>query len=517
MLKAWTRDVLSRFVSSKLGSHKLIVVSNREPFQHRRAGDQIECVQPASGMASALDPILRASNGLWIAHGSGDADKEMVDSRNSVRVPPETPRYTLRRVWLTEDEEQHYYSGLSNEALWPLCHVAFTRPRFDSRDWDIYRRINQRFADAVLEEAGNEPTFVFIQDYHFGLLPRMLRNGRANLVVAQFWHIPWPNREVFGSFPWREEIIDGMLGNDLLGFHLKQHCQNFLETVDSSLESRVDYATGEVCRGGRCTAVRDFPIGIDFEEHTAVANSVAVKQAVQRWSTQLNLKDRALGIGIDRLDYTKGIPERLRALDRYFELYPEERGKLQFVQIAVPSRSGLTAYRQIREEVDELVQRVNNRWQTPDWTPVTLLKQQYGPADMIALHQLADFCSVTALHDGMNLVAKEYVASRLDCRGALVLSKFAGAARELQDALIVNPFSIDEVAKAYRAALKMPAGEARRRMAKMREAVEDNNVYRWAGKILTSLLRVGFPEDGTGSVQSRPRLRQDTRAIGVAV
>ncbi len=264
--------MLSDFVRTKLNGRRLIVVSNREPFQHRRTGNGIECVQPASGMASALDPVMRACGGLWIAHGSGDADRQTVDSRDHVQVPPEHPEYTLRRIWLSKKEEEGYYAGLSNEGLWPLCHVAFTRPVFDPDHWETYRRVNARFAEAILEEAGTLPTFVFIQDYHFALLPRMLRNSSANLVIAQFWHIPWPNREVFSAFPWREEVLDGLLGNDLLGFHLQHHCQNFIETVDHSLESRVDLATSEICRGGHCTSVCPFPIGIDFDQHTEARN-----------------------------------------------------------------------------------------------------------------------------------------------------------------------------------------------------------------------------------------------------
>lgn len=512
-MKVWTREFLSEFVRTKLDGYRFIVVSNREPFQHRYVNGQIECIQPASGMANALDPVMQASGGLWIAHGSGDADKETVDALDHVEVPPDRPRYSLRRVWLSSAEEEGHYAGLSNQGLWPLCHVAFTRPIFDPDHWQMYRRVNERFAEAVLEEAGDSPTFVFIQDYHFALLPRMLRNARSNLVIAQFWHIPWPNREVFSSFPWREEILDGLLGNDLLGFHLPHHCQNFLKTVDCSLEARIDESGSEISRSGHSTLVRPFPIGIDFDEHADSANSDVVANQMRRWRKELSLSGRLLGIGIDRLDYTKGIPERLRSLDKLLEEDPQYRGKLIFVQIAVPSRSSLPAYRQIEREVEYLTAQINHRWATPSWRPIMLLKRHYTSSEMIALHRLAHFCIVSSLHDGMNLVSKEFAASRVDEDGVLVLSKFAGAAYELKDALQVNPFSIEECASAYREALQMQPEERRRRMRKMREIVEHNNVYRWAGKFLSDLAKIEFPDH----VDQEYDQQSSGVALGVAV
>ncbi|MBV9760149.1 MAG: trehalose-6-phosphate synthase [Acidobacteriaceae bacterium] len=516
-MKVWTRDVLSEFVRTKLDGYRLIVVSNREPFQHRRANGHIECIQPASGMASALDPVMRASGGLWIAHGNGDADRQSVDQFDHVQVPPENPEYTLRRVWLSKEEEEGYYLGFANQGLWPLCHVAFTRPLFDPDHWRTYRRVNERFAEAVMQEAGSDPTFVFIQDYHFALLPRMLREAGSNLVIAQFWHIPWPNREVFSAFPWREEILHGLLGNDLLGFHLPQHCQNFVETVDCSVEARVDRAGSEICRGGHCTLVRPFPIGIDFDEHSDLAESESMSVHIRRWNQELSLKGKSLGIGIDRLDYTKGIPERFRFLDRLLERYPAYRGKIVFVQIAVPSRSTLPAYRQIELEVDALAAQINLRWGTPSWRPIVLLKRHYTQPEMIALHRLAHFCVVSSLHDGMNLVAKEFAASRFDEDGVLVLSKFAGAARELKDAIQINPFSIEEGAEAYRAALQMDRAERGRRMRKMREAIDQDNVYRWAGKFLSQMARIEFPDSNDPDRREFDFSLTAEKALGVAV
>jgi trehalose 6-phosphate synthase len=429
-----------------------------------------------------------------VAHGSGSGDRKSADSRGRLRVPPDDPRYLLRRVWLSKEQEDGYYNGLANQGIWPLCHMAYTRPVFDPRHWPIYREVNELFAQATLEEAGDQPTFVFVQDYHYGLLPRMLQDAHANLIVAQFWHIPWPGPQAFQTFPWKEELLDGLLGNDLLGFHLRGHCLNFLETVERTLEAKVDYERFEVVRGGKATVVRAFPISIDYDAHQAQAESEAVQKEVERWQQQLGLAEEFIGIGIDRIDYTKGLPERFRALDRFLETNPEYRGRLTFVQIGVPSRTHVPAYQQLDGEVDQIVEDINWRWAYENWKPIVYLKRQYGPAEMMALHRLASFCVVSSLEDGMNLVAKEFVASRTDEQGALILSQFTGASRELTGALIVNPFSADEMADAMLRAITMNAEERRRRMVKMREAVAENNVYRWAGKFLSALTRFEFPE-----------------------
>jgi trehalose 6-phosphate synthase len=494
--RTWTRDMLHELVSAKLGNRKLIVVANREPYIHRFRGSEIECMRPASGMATALHPMMVAAGGTWIAHGSGEADRATVDVHNRVAVPPEDPAYTLRRVWLTREQEEGFYYGLSNEGLWPLCHAAFTRPVFRLRDWEYYREINSLFADAVLEEAGDGNALVFIQDYHFGLLPRMLKERAGNrLVVAQFWHIPWPNRETFRAFPWREELLHGLLGNDLLGFQIRSHCQSFLDTVDRGIEARVDQERSQVTRNGAVTLVRPFPISIDFAQHEEIGSTPEVNQAARAWRQRLGLEGRVLGIGIERLDYTKGIPERLRGIDRLLETNPEWRGRLVFTQIAVPSRSNLEGYQCIEHEVDALVASINARWGTANWQPIHLLKQHYEMTEMIALHRLARFCVVSSLHDGMNLVAKEFVASRCDLQGALILSRFTGAHRELTDALEINPFAVHEMSEAMRVALEMPAAEQRRRMLKMREQVAYNNVFRWAGKFLSALLKFDLCEN----------------------
>ncbi len=490
----FSRDDLHRLIEEKMSGYRFVVVANREPFVHKYEGAGIAVLRPASGMASALHPVMTACDGTWVAHGAGDADRAVVDEKDRVRVPPEDPRYTLRRVWLTEEQEAGFYYGLANGGLWPLCHITFTRPRFSPGDWEMYREVNRLYADAVLEEVGSEPAIVFIQDFHFGLLPRMLREAHPGLIIAQFWHIPWPNREVFRTFPWGEELLDGLLGNDLIGFHVRYHCQNFMDTVDRGIEARADIDRYEVHRGGHTTVVKPFPISIDFEAHDRKARSPEVEAAMDRWRKELNLKDEPIGVGIERLDYTKGIPDRLRGIDHLFETHPEYVGKTRFVQIAVPSRSQVPAYKQIDQEVDATVKAINDRWRTGDWEPITYVKRHQGPLDMMALHRLSRFCIVSSLHDGMNLVAKEYVASRFDDDGVLILSRFTGAARELGDALLVNPYSVTEIAEAVHQALMMAEDERKRRMLRMREQVMRYNVYRWAERVLSTLFKFDLPE-----------------------
>lgn len=459
-------------------------MSNREPYIHSYEGDEIRCLRPASGLTTALGPVMQTCGGVWVAHGGGTADRATVDDCDRVAVPPEDPSYTLRRVWLTKDEEQGYYYGFSNEGLWPLCHVAYTRPVFDSAHWRQYCRVNRRFADAVLDEVQDEPAVVFVQDYHFALLPRMLKNARSDLVVMQFWHIPWPNREIFRVCPWQDEILDGLLGNDLLAFHIQYHCNNFLETVDRSLESRVDMERFSVTRGGRTTAVRPYPISID-------ADAVAAALPPDRSSAEIRLR-RRLGLrgvqvlfGVDRVDYTKGIPERFAAVDRLLALHPELKGTFTLVQVGAPSRVHIPAYQHLNEQLESLVEAINWRHGQGSWRPIVFINEHHDPEQVYALYRIAAACVVSSVHDGMNLVAKEFVAAREDLQGVLVLSQFTGAARELTDAVLVNPYAIDAFAEAIYQALTMPPEEQEERMRRMRQQVCDHNIYRWAGMLLS--------------------------------
>jgi trehalose 6-phosphate synthase len=419
-----------------------------------------------------------------VAHGSGNADRAVADEHGRVLVPPENPAYTLRRVWLSKEEEQGYYYGFANAALWPLCLIAYTRPRFDAWDWEQYRHVNRKFADAVLDEVGAGPAVVFVQDYHFALLPRMLKDARPDLVVLQFWHIPWPNREVFRVCPWQEEILDGLLGNDLLAFHIQYHCNNFLETVDRVLESRVDLECFAVTRGGKTTYVRAQPISIAPDLVAALAPENPRKEE-RRIRQRLGVRDQRLLVGVDRVDYTKGIPERFRAVDRLLTLHPDLKRTFTFVQVGAPSRVHIPAYRRLNEEIDALAEEINWRHGNHTWRPIVFLNQHLTAEQVYPLYRMAAGCVVSSLHDGMNLVAKEFVAARTDLRGVLVLSRFAGAALELGDAILINPYAVDEFAEALRLALAMPEEEQERRMRHLRQQVTDNNIYRWAGMLLS--------------------------------
>ena len=479
----WTEERLKQFVSARLRGRPLIVVSNREPVSHVWRGRRVETLIPASGLVTALEPVMRACGGVWVAHGSGDADREVVDAQGRVRLPADDPRYTLKRVWLSKEEEDGYYYGFANEGLWPLCHIVHARPTFRSEDWAHYVGVNRKFAEAVLEElAGSDEPAVLIQDYHFALLPRFVKEARPDARVAIFWHIPWPNPEAFGICPWQTEILHGMLGADLIGFHTQFHCNNFLETVDAAIEARVDWEHFAVVRGQHTTYVKPFPISvapqfIDEPPRTSRETLLA----------DLGIAPEFLGIGVERMDYTKGLPERFRALQRFFERYPEYRERLTFVQLAAPSRSRIPRYRALEEEVDAVVGEINAALGTGQWRPIALLKGHHDHQELWPYYRWADFCMVTSLHDGMNLVAKEFVSVRDDADGVLILSRFTGAARELRDALLVNPYDLDGVAEAIRAAVEMAPDERHRRMARMRQTVREHNIYRWAGLLLGEL------------------------------
>jgi trehalose 6-phosphate synthase len=486
----WTKEQLRELVRNRLSEHLFLVVSNREPYIHTFSGEEVECIMPASGLTMALDPVMRACGGIWVAHGSGDADKQVVDANDRVMVPPEAPEYTLRRVWLSKEQEQGFYYGFSNEALWPLCHIAFTSPVFDESHWNTYQQVNQLFAETVLKEVGDNHAIVFIQDYHFALLSRLIKEQKPDIITAQFWHIPWPTHEVFRVCPWHEEILDGLLGNDLLGFHIQYHCNNFMETVDRALECRIDRENFAVIRGGKTTVVRPFPISVDFERIAAESSSPAVDREIERLKHELGLRGKYIGVGMDRLDYTKGIPERLRALDRFFVKYPEYQGKVVFLELGIPSRIRIGQYWELNERIDRLVDEINWKYEWGSWKPVIYLKGHASPLTLSAVRRMAHFCVVSSLHDGMNLVAKEFVAARCDEEGVLILSRFTGASRELVDAVLINPYATDSFAEAIRQAIEMPPEESQSRMRRMREVVRDNNIYDWGASVILELLKL---------------------------
>ncbi len=487
---SWTPQALREILQRDLAGEEVLIVSNREPYIHMHKGEKVEVQFPASGLVSALEPVMRACSGTWIAHGSGDADREAVDKQDHVQVPPNKPSYQLRRVWLTPEEEKGYYYGFSNEGLWPLSHVAHTRPVFRTEDWEIYSQVNRKFADAVVEEAKTSNPVILVQDYHFALLPRMIRERLPDATVIMFWHIPWPNPEAFGICPWREEILHGMLGSSILGFHTRFHCNNFIDTVDRFMEARIDRESSTISSGGQFAAIRNYPISIEWPSRW-LEGQATVREARHEVREKLGISvDLKIGIGVDRLDYTKGILERFRAAERLLELRPEWRGKFSFVQIASPSRSVIEQYKEFDRLVREEAARINQKFSKGNYQPIYLLAEHHSPFDVFRHFRAADLCFVSSLHDGMNLVAKEFVAAREDEQGVLVLSQFTGASRELPEALIVNPYDIDQCAMALHAALTMSPQEQRERMRSMRNFVKEFNVYRWAGRMLLDAARM---------------------------
>jgi alpha,alpha-trehalose-phosphate synthase [UDP-forming] len=502
----WTAERLSVHVRNRLGGSPLFVVSNREPFSHTRRGKSLEVQVPPSGLVTALEPILCACDGTWVAHGSGDADQEVVNTHDSLRVPPDDPRYTLRRVWLTKQEEEGYYFGFANEGLWPLSHEAHVRPIFRASDWEHYREVNKKFAKAVLEEmAGTDQPLLLAQDYHFALLPRMIKAKRPDARVAIFWHIPWANPEKFSICPWQRELVDGLLGADLIGFHVRADCNNFLQTVDRTLESRIDWEHYAVQREDHRTMVKPFPISVAFDEiereNTGEEASLYTEKVTLL--RELGVDSLFLGVGVDRVDYTKGIHERFQAIERLMEKRPEFQGRFTFVQIGAPSRTHIKRYHDLLGEVEAEADRINWRFQTGKWRPIVFLNRHHTHKEIQRFYRTADVCMVTSLHDGMNLVAKEFLASRNDEQGVLILSQFTGAARELRDALIVNPYDIEKVADAIHFALVMEPEDRRMRMQRMRKVVKENNVYRWAGNLITELAEVRVEKPSMVSAISR--------------
>ncbi|HEX7635636.1 MAG TPA: trehalose-6-phosphate synthase [Noviherbaspirillum sp.] len=501
----WTPDKLRSLLHNELAGDQVLVVSNREPYIHVATPHGIEVRRPASGLVTAVEAVMRACSGTWIAHGSGSADRQVVDRKDCVPVPPAQPSYTLRRVWLSKEEEQGYYYGFANEGLWPLCHIAHVRPVFRSSDWERYVEVNRRFADAVIREARTDDPVVLVQDYHFALLPRMVREALPKATIITFWHIPWPNSESFGICPWREEILEGMLGSTILGFHTPFHRKNFLETVDRYLETRIESEASTISYGGKMTQVEHYPISIAWpEDEESDLQSIGGCRAAIRHA--LGVPDgQLLGIGVDRLDYTKGIVERFQAVERMLELYPDMAGKFTFVQIAAPSRSSLDEYQNFEARVRSLAQRINQRFSSGSYQPIVLKAEHHEHEEVNRYYRAADVCMVTSLHGGMNLVAKEFIAARDDERGVLLLSRFTGAARELHEALIVNPYHIEQSAQALYRALTMPEVEQRERMRSMRSLVKDFNVYRWAGHMLLDAARLRQRERVMTKIRSHSR------------
>ncbi len=465
--------------------HQFVVVSNREPYEHvfEDGGTEMAVRRPAGGLVAALDPLLQAVGGTWIAWGSGEADPEVVDENGHVRVPPEDPQYTLRRLWLNEQDLDHYYYGYSNQFLWPLCHLRTALTRTRLRYWQRYDLVNRRFAEAVIEEANRQDgaTAVWFQDYHLTTAPAHVREQRPDLALAHFWHIPFPPLEVFRIATQGRQLLEGLLANDLLGFHLPLFCDNFLRCVESVLDAPVDWEHRAVRLHGHTCYVRSFPISIDIETYQNDARSVSALRW-ERLRARYVPPGGMMGLGVDRIDYSKGLEEKLKALDLLWQNYPELRGRFTFVQVAVPSRTGIEAYDWLNEKLERLVWGINDRYGTDTWRPVHLIKESLPAERLAALYRLADACVVSSLQDGMNLVAKEFIACQVDePGGVLVLSKFAGAAEELDGAIEVNPFDPEDFARHLRDALLLTPEQRQERLRRLRSSLR--SIYDWMGEI----------------------------------
>ena len=489
--RAWNPERLREVLHEHLQGERLVILANREPYIHDydEKGD-IRVLHPASGLVTAIEPVMRACSGVWVAHGSGPADREVSDRQGRIRVPPKEESYTLRRVWLTREEEQGYYYGFANEGLWPLCHMAHARPMFRDADFAHYKRVNERFAEAVCSEVDRQDPIILVQDYHFALVPRLIRERLPRATILTFWHIPWPNPEQFGICPFREEILQGLLGSSIVGFHVQAHCNNFVDSVDRYLEARIDRERIGIVHSGETTLVRPYPISIEWPNHWA-DQAPAAEACRKEVFAELGLKtDALLGVGVDRLDYTKGIEERLLAVEQLLARFPQFQGRFTFVQLAAPSRTAIERYKQLNESVEALARRINERFGSGDYRPVILQRKHHEPPRVFRYLRAADVCYVSSLHDGMNLVAKEFIAARDDNRGVLVLSQFTGAARELTEALVVNPYDLKQASRALAAALTMRPQEQTERMRALRSLVAEFNVYRWAGRMLADAARL---------------------------
>ncbi len=489
-----TRSELRELARARVGSRLLVSVSNREPFEHVRLPDGSLAARPAvGGLTLALGSVMQAVGGVWVAHGSGSADREASDERGRVAVPPGRPAYHLQRVWLDAGEVEGYYNGFANQALWPLCHSAFAKPLFREAHWQAYRAVNARFAEAVARVAGDREVVVFVQDYHFALLPAMLRRRCPRATCLHFWHIPWPLPDILEICPWSAELLAGALGSDVLGFHTPQYARRFADAACALPGWRRDGDGAVAGDDGRRMRVGAFPISIDFDGIAARASSAECDAAVARLRERHGLAGKFVAVGVDRLDYTKGLVERLQAIDCLLERHPEMRGRFAYLHAGAPSRTDIPAYLDLQRDLDRAVARVNRRFGGDGYSPVVALRERLSESDVLALYRLADVCVVSSLEDGMNLVAKEFLAARNDERGRLLLSRFAGAAWELPGAECFNPFAIDEFAGRLRdMARPDPAGEVER-MRRLRRHVRQHNIFGWIGSILETV-----PGPGSG-------------------
>ncbi len=475
-------------IAEQLAEHGLVLLSNREPYEHVRTPEGVTVRSPAGGLVSALDPILCRVAGTWVAWASGDADADVVDDSGRVAVPPDDPRYTLRRVWLDPSDVNDYYLGFANSALWPICHMFIQHLEVRTRHWESYSAVNERFAAAVAEEAarvGGSP-MVWIQDYHFALAPALIRALVPDALIHHFWHIPFPPPDVFRLIPLgvHDALLRGLLGNDLLEFQTEGYARNFLDCVDRMMPGHVDRDAGTVDFEGRVMRVAAFPISIDVAEWERLASLPRTREVAASLRTRYTTAGHKLLVSVDRVDYTKGIIRRLRALEQVWAEGPARRESFTVLLVATPSRTDVPAYADLEREVMQYIDSINHRFGTEKWRPIVLVHDNVDADLLAAVYAAADVCLVSSLQDGMNLVAKEFIACQKDGDGVLILSRFTGAADELDEAVLVNPFFIDTFADGICTALDMPPEERRKRMEVMRARVLSWTIQDWTDAVL---------------------------------
>lgn len=480
--------MLKAFIEENFPDKNLIVVSNREPYIHKKTGLSIRVEKPAGGLTSALDDVLKITGGTWVAWGSGGGDRDVVDSKNLVQVPPENPSYMLKRVWLSPSEVENYYHGYSNQVLWPLCHITLDRVYFRKKFWEDYKKANKAFSDAVLEEADSN-SIIWIHDYHLCLVPGILRNERPELTIAHFWHIPWPDWSVFRICPQAKEIIEGLLGNDLIGFQIPLFVKNFMDCASECLDADIDYSRATIDFKGHTTRLKTFPISIDFDKFNSMASSQRTIRMTENIKEKHGVTQGYIGIGVDRLEYTKALLKRLQAIDLFFDRYERFRRKFTFIQIAVPTRMR-EPYISYKKAVEDMVSKINKKYSIGNWKPIIYIDTKVEHKDLVSYYRAADVAIISSVYDGMNLVAKEYVASKPDEKGVLILSEFAGASEELEGSILVNPYDIEQFSECIKTALKMPEKEKVSRMAALRRLVSENNIHKWIIDILNEIAAI---------------------------
>ncbi len=485
--------MLKAFIEENFPEKTLIIVSNREPYIHKKIGLRIRVEKPTGGLTSAMDDVLKATGGIWVAWGSGSGDRKVVDNKNRIMVPPENPSYTLKRVWLSPSEVDNYYHGYSNQVLWPLCHITLDRVYFRKKFWEDYKQVNMSFAEAVLEET-NGDSVIWIHDYHFCLAPQFIREKKPGSTIAHFWHIPWPDWSVFRVCPQSKEILEGLLGNDLIGFQIPLFVKNFMDCVKECLDAGIDYHSATITYKGHTTRLKAFPISIDYDRFNSMASSKRTVKTIEDIKDKYGLTQTYIGIGIDRLEYTKALIKRLQAIYLFFEKYERFRRKFAFIQIAVPTRMK-EPYISYKEAVEGLITKINEKYSAEEWKPIIYIDKKIEHKNLVAYYRMADVAIISSVYDGMNLVAKEYVASQVDEKGVLILSELAGAADELEGAIFINPYDIEDFSACIKKALEMPQKEKAARMAVLRKQVNGHSIYKWILDILHEILTISSMKD----------------------